>query len=155
MAKWFIFEKDSNTGQGDLRNVALTDDEKDSLMQHRATYIAKEVTDSQADDALNEVKEFKLNGDTINESTLDWSESNRSAEASQEVFENWLSNKKDRVADFLKSNKQHADFSEWQNVETQLLAIDVSSITFPITGSPQQWFSAQSGHSSKKMLQLP
>tara|TARA_Y100001973_G_C5195672_1_gene334079 strand:- start:1648 stop:2097 length:450 start_codon:yes stop_codon:yes gene_type:complete len=149
MAKWFIFE------QGDLRNVALTDDEKDSLMQHRQTYVPKEVTDSQADDALNVVRGFNLNGDTITDFTFDWAESNRSAEASLEVFEKWLQDSIIRIGYFLNSNKQHPDFSEWKNVQTQLKAVDISSITFPITGSPQQWFSAQPGHSSKKMLQLP
>jgi hypothetical protein len=149
MAKWGIFE------QNDLRNIALTDSEKDSLIENRITYVAKTLTDDQANNALNEKKDLKLNGDTIVESDVDIADYNTTAEKSRDILEFWIKNSIIRITHFLTSNGNHSDFSEWQNVKNQLEAIDLSGVTFPTNVSPQEWFSSQSGHSSKKMLQLP
>ena len=78
--KYAIFEN------GDLRNVALTDSEKDSLMQHRTTYVAKEFTDQQASDALNLKKTFRLEGDNIVSSD---NEIPTTEALSKEYFEQW------------------------------------------------------------------
>ena len=80
--KWGIFES------GDLRNIALTDSEKDSLMQHRLTYVAKEFTDEQASDGLDFKKEFHLNGDEIVVSDIGLPPTN---ELWKEDFERWVS----------------------------------------------------------------
>ena len=150
MAKWGIFE------YGDIRAVALTDAEKDSLMEHRGTYVAKEFTDAQADACLNVTKEFKLDGEAIEELVVDWNDSNANAESGEANFKAWVEGNSSDIYFFLQANKTHPDYSEWETIKTKVDAIDISSITFPLTQSPQQWFSAQSGNSSlKKMLQLP
>ena len=86
MAKWGIFE------QNDLRNIALTDSEKDSLIENRITYVAKTLTDDQANNALNEKKDLKLNGDTIVESDVDIADYNTTAEKSRDILEFWIKN---------------------------------------------------------------
>ena len=146
--KWGIFES------GDLRNIALTDSEKDSLMQHRLTYVAKEFTDEQASDGLDFKKEFHLNGDEIVVSDIGLPPTN---ELWKEDFERWVSSSIMKIGSFLKANPSHPDLNEWQTVYNQLMAINFREMEdlYPLTQTPQEWFSAQPGHSQKKLLQLP
>ena len=146
--KYAIFEN------GDLRNVALTDSEKDSLMQHRTTYVSKQINDQQASDALNLKKTFRLEGDNIVSSD---NEIPTTEVLSKEYFEQWYSWAVSGIAAFLKSNKNHPDYNEWQTVQNQLLAINMREMEdlYPLSQTPQEWFSAQPGNSQKKLLQLP
>ena len=146
--KWAIFEN------GDLRNIALTDSEKDSLMQHRPKYVAKELTDQQASDGLDGKKEFRLDGDAIVTTDIGLDLTN---ELWKEYFELWVSSSIRKVGAFLNANPNHPDFNEWQTVNNQLLAINLREMEdlYPLTQTPQEWFSAQPGNSQKKLLQLP
>ena len=61
------------------------------------------------------------------------------------LIENWLA-----------ANPNADNFAYWDDYKNKLIAVDVDSMSFPLSYETfQEWFNNQSGYPQKSPLQLP
>jgi hypothetical protein len=143
-----------------LYALAESDDEKNWL----STYIVGAVTKSISDLHFNNAKNYKsnliLNNDIVEENSFGFPPVNNS-ETNFDEAKIIIKDLIERVYLFkinswLRANKESSHYSYWNDYKTKLQAVDVDSITFPLTHETFiEWFTNQPNNPSKSPLQLP
>lgn len=155
MAKYGIFVNDV------LERLATDETNRDYLMGHLVGSVAKTITDTQFDDVGKEKKFLTLdsNGNIVETTDINPLSSQGATEKEisdqsaycQQLIDLQIS----RIKSYLPSHEDHSEYSYWKDYMMKLKGINVSTMSFPMTQTFQEWFNSQEGYPTKYILQVP
>lgn len=141
-------------------SIAESEEEKNFLSLLISNGIIKNLTDAQFTNAKNYKSLLFLNNDTVEENMyLDKYSNDPTLDVEDEKnrIKNFIKNEAlSRIEDWLASNPNADNFAYWDDYKNKLRAVDVDSMSFPLSYETfQEWFNNQSGYPQKSPLQLP
>ena len=155
MAKYGIFFENV------CLKIATDENNRDYLMARIKYSVAKEITDEQFNAVGNDRMNLHLDDDG---NILATSRTNSLSEAGgietgvtdQAAFcQEIIDFQSSLLKSYMRSNQGQPDFDIWQDYQNKLNEVDVTTMTFPMEQTFQEWFNSQEGYPQKFILQLP
>jgi hypothetical protein len=146
---FFIFLKNLDNIEGTLFKIAENQSDLNNLNIIIDYY--KIIEDSQ--DNFNLVKYGNKSVIKHNNNTIFFIDISISF-ARKEQLQDYINNFKKQIKEFIDNNHNHPLWNQWNNYYSQLNTLDLSSITYPLNKSLEQYFKDQN-LPSLNPLQLP
>jgi len=146
---YFIFQNNSDNIEGVLYKIAENQSDLNNLNIPQSVYKIIESSQENFNDVkLGKKDVVKYQGENIIFSNV------LIYSINQEKLFSEVNQNKLMINQFLNNNKNHPLFNSWQNYYNQLNNLNLSTITYPLNKSLEQYFD-DLGQPSYNILQLP
>lgn len=155
---YLIFDKNKDNEIGSIISMAENETDRDNLNIFLDT--AKVITiDTETFQNIQLSKKTVLsyNGDTVTYADKEVSDEEGlklNGFKIKEDLEDYINSNIERINQFLNNNESHPDYSKWNSYKSQLQALDLDSITFPLNKSLEQYF-VENSQTILNPLQIP
>ena len=141
---YLIFDKNKDNEIGSIISMAENETDRDNLNISLDT--AKVITIDT--ETFQNIQLSKKTVISYNEDTVTYQNRDVNDEEGlklngfkiKEGLESYINNYIERINQFLNNNESHPDYSKWNSYKSQLQALDLDSITFPLNKSLEQHF---------------
>ena len=155
---YLIFDKNKDNEIGSIISMAENETDRDNLNIFLDT--AKVITidtETFQDIQLSKKVALSYNGDTVTYADKEVSDEEGlklNGFKIKEDLEDYINSNIERINQFLNNNEIHPDYSKWNSYKSQLQALDLDSITFPLNKSLEQYF-LENSQTVLHALQIP